>query len=279
MDERMLADTQVVDVFEDTLDWIRSDSELSNALAFSKDNTQVFTSNDYPSFDEKNVKDQQVVVSADKVLARVAQLQKEYPDKRIAMVNVSAGITPEGDARKEGTTQEDSLLRISTLYPVLNRRNVVVSFYVPNKQAGFMGTDALIYTEGVIICKSDTEIPERLNQEEWLKTDIMTIAAADLRVKKLDESVFEPDISDVGLYGYMIKRAIHLLSVAAAKGVEILVLGDLGCDDFENNPVVMARAYKSAISLFPKVFDRIEFVVHDTDGLSINNRIFNEILG
>ncbi|MCF0116013.1 MAG: hypothetical protein HUJ56_11735, partial [Erysipelotrichaceae bacterium] len=71
MDERMLADTQVVDVFEDTLDWIRSDSELSNALAFSKDNTQVFTSNDYPSFDEKNVKDQQVVVSADKVLARV----------------------------------------------------------------------------------------------------------------------------------------------------------------------------------------------------------------
>ena len=64
------------------------------------------------------------------------------------------------------------------------------------------------------------------------------------------------------LFGYHVKRAIHMLTVAAAKGAEILVLGAFGCGAFENDPEVVAKAYKTALDVFPKVFSKIEFAVY-----------------
>ena len=38
-----------------------------------------------------------------------------------------------------------------------------------------------------------------------------------------------------------------MFTVAASKGTDILVLGAFGCGAFQNNPEVVARAYKVAI--------------------------------
>lgn len=64
------------------------------------------------------------------------------------------------------------------------------------------------------------------------------------------------------LFGYHVKRAIHMLTVAASKGADILVLGAFGCGAFENDPRVVARAYKTALEEFPDVFRKIEFAVY-----------------
>ena len=139
-----------------------------------------------------------------------------------------------------------------------------------------------MYTEGVIICKTDEEIPERMPKEDWVTVDVITIAAPDLREK---ENEHVPLIkagmrmSDAELFGYHVKRAIHMLTCAAAKGAEILVLGAFGCGAFRNDPEVVARAYKTALAEFPKVFKKIEFAVYCFPGDSRNYDVFHRVLG
>lgn len=43
-----------------------------------------------------------------------------------------------------------------------------------------------------------------------------------------------------------------MLTVAANKGADILVLGAFGCGTFQNDPAVVAKAYKIALEEFPK---------------------------
>ena len=134
----------------------------------------------------------------------------------------------------------------------------------------------------MIICKTDTDLPERMPKEDWLTVDVITIAAPDLRKK----SNIHFDLIDGGaimnnaeLFGYHVKRAIHMLTCAAAKGANVLVLGAFGCGAFENDPEVVARAYKTAIHEFPKVFDKIEFAVYCPLGGSRNYEVFKKTFG
>ena len=81
-------------------------------------------------------------------------------------------------------------------------------------------------------------------------------------------------MNDVELFGYHVKRAIHMLTVAAAKKADILVLGAFGCGAFHNDPDVVANAYKTALSVFPKVFEHIEFAVYCPPNDSSNYEAF-----
>ena len=83
-------------------------------------------------------------------------------------------------------------------------------------------------------------------------------------------------MNDAELFGYHVKRAIHMFTVAALKGADILVIGAFGCGAFQNNPEVVARAYKVAIQEFPKVFKKIEFAVYCPPGGSTNYEVFSK---
>ena len=125
---------------------------------------------------------------------------------------------------------------------------------------------------------SDDEKGEDMN----LTVDVITIAAPDLRDKS---NVHVPLVNggtymnNAELFGYHVKRAIHMLTCAAAKGADILVLGAFGCGAFQNNPEVVARAYKTALLEFPKVFKQIEFAVYCPPGGSRNYDVFRKVLG
>ena len=84
-------------------------------------------------------------------------------------------------------------------------------------------------------------------------------------------------MNDAELFGYHVKRAIHMLTVAAAKQADILVLGAFGCGAFQNDPEVVAKAYKTAIAEFPKVFDSVEFAVYCSPGNERNYEAFKKI--
>ena len=76
-------------------------------------------------------------------------------------------------------------------------------------------------------------------------------AAPDLRDKSNMHAALVGNgtyMNDAELFGYHVKRAIHMLTVAAYKGAEILVLGAFGCGAFQNDPKVVARAYKTALA-------------------------------
>ena len=65
-----------------------------------------------------------------------------------------------------------------------------------------------------------------------------------------------------------------MLTVAASMKADTLVLGAFGCGAFKNNPKVVAKAYKTALEVFPNVFERITFAVYCDQYHTINYEAF-----
>ncbi len=271
-----------VKVFEDTLDWIENDPDLSASIPVAKKNTTVFYEDDYPAFDSKKIRDTAVSVTGDRSYQAAMRLHKDNPGAKIAVMNFANAFHAGGGVTKGSSAQEECLCRTSTLYPLLYRRTLRDSFYKHHYDLNTpKASDSLIYTEGVIICKTDEDLPRRMPKEDWVSVDVITIAAPDLRDKSnlyaalVNSGTY---MNDAELFGYHVKRAIHMLTCAAAKGADILVLGAFGCGAFQNNPEVVARAYKAALQEFPKVFRQIEFAVYCPPGGSRNYDVFRSVL-
>lgn len=271
-------------IFKDTMDWIESDSDLSASVNKAKANTTVYYEDDYPTIKTDKEYATVIAVSGCRTYEAAMRLSKENPVSKIAVMNFANAYHAGGGVTKGSSAQEECLCRTSTLYPLLYRKSLRDSYYKHNNDhkslyGNAKATDSLIYTEGVIICKTDEEFPERMPKEEWVTVDVITIAAPDLRSKS---NVHAPLVgngtymNDAELFGYHVKRAMHMLTVAAAKGADTLVLGAFGCGAFENRPEVVARAYKVALEEFPKKFKRIEFAVYCPPTGSHNYDVFSK---
>ena len=274
---------QRIEVFNDTQEWIKNDPALSASIPVAKKNTTVFYEDDYPAFDFSKTRDTVITVSGDRSYQAAMKLHMENPDAKIAVMNFANAFHAGGGVTTGASAQEECLCRTSTLYPLLYRQTLRGTFYKHHHDLNTpKATDSLVYTEGVIICKTDEDLPKRMPQEDWVTVDVITIAAPDLRNKS---NVHVPlvnggtHMNNAELFGYHVKRAIHMLTCAAAKGADILVLGAFGCGAFQNNPEVVARAYKTALQEFPMVFRQIEFAVYCPPSGSRNYDVFKRILG
>lgn len=279
----MSTSAQRVEIFQDTMNWIKTDPDLAASIPVAKKNTTVFYEDDYPAFDASNTRDTIITVSGDRSYQAAMKLHREDPDAKIAVMNFANAFHAGGGVVKGASAQEECLCRSSTLYPLLYRRTLRDSFYKHHHELNTpKASDSLIYTESVIICKTDEDLPKRMPKEEWVKVDVITIAAPDLRDKSnkyaplVDGGTY---MNNAELFGYHVKRAIHMLTCTAAKGADVLVLGAFGCGAFENDPEVVARAYKTVLQEFPKVFRKIEFAVYCSPSDSKNYDVFKRVLG
>lgn len=272
-----------VEIFQDTLAWIKADPTLSASVVEAKKKTTVYYEDDYPQFDMNVIKDEQISVTRDRSYQAAMRLAKENPGKRIAVMNFANAFHAGGGVTRGAGAQEECLCRCSTLYPLLYRRSLRDSYYKHHHDLNTSkASDSLIYTEGVVICKTDDEHPKRMTQEEWVKVDVITIAAPDLRARSNMYAAIVGSgtyMNNTELFGYHVKRAIHVLTVAASKGADILVLGAFGCGAFQNDPAVVAKAYKIALEEFPKVFDKVEFAVYCLPKDQRNYEEFHKVLG
>ena len=80
-------------------------------------------------------------------------------------------------------------------------------------------------------------------------------------------------------YDIHLKRAKHILHIAAAHGAEILILGAFGCGAFRNDPEAVAVAYRDVLAEYGKYFDEIEFAVYCRGYETGNYDAFRRILG
>jgi len=270
-----------IQVFEDTLSWIKSDPDLSASVDTAKQKTTVYYEDDYPVFDASKTRNMQITVSGDRSYQAAMRLHKENPGAKIAVMNFANAFHAGGGVTKGAGAQEECLCRTSTLYPLLYRRTLKDSFYKHHRDLNTSkASDSLVYTEGVIICKTDTDHPERMSKKDWVSVDVITIAAPDLRSRSNQYAELVGNgtyMNDAELFGYHVKRAIHMLTCAAAKGADILVLGAFGCGAFQNDPKVVARAYKTALEVFPKVFDQVEFAILLPPTGSVNYDVFKSV--
>ena len=76
---------------------------------------------------------------------------------------------------------------------------------------------------------------------------------------------------------FSLKRAKHILHIAAANEADALVLGAFGCGAFKNDPRIVAEAYNSAVNIreYKKSFKIIEFAVYCRDFETENYDAFN----
>lgn len=273
---------QRIEVFQDTMDWINDDPVLSSSIIAAKENTTVFYEDDYPAFDLSKTKETIITVSRDRSYQAAMRLHNENPEAKIAVMNFANALRAGGGVTSGSSAQEESLCRTSTLYPLLYRKTLRDSFYKHHHDLNTpKATDSLVYTEGVIICKTDEDLPKRMPNEDWVTVDVITIAAPDLRDKPNIHAPFVNGgtyMTEDELFECHVKRATHMLTCAAAKGADILVLGAFGCGAFQNDPEVVAKAYKKVLQDFPKVFTQIEFAVYCPPGESTNYDVFKRVL-
>ena len=253
-----------IEVFLDTISFIDEDDYLSNAVNESIEKTVIYSKD----IDEINAikKHGEVRVSQNRSFEAAIKLHNEFPNKRIGVLNFASATTPGGGVTKGSSAQEESLCRVSTLYNVLNTKYLFDHFYSLNRNINNpLHDDTVIYSPNIVICKSDSDRPIRLKKEDFVKVDVLTCAAPNLREKPGNLYNFDGDtsikVSDDELYQIHVKRAKRILDVALINNIDILVLGAFGCGAFKNNPYIVAKAYKDILKVYRSYFDLIEFAI------------------
>lgn len=269
------------EIFKDTQAFYNENEILKDAIKESKKNSKFYDENDYPDLNSQN-RICKITVSGERTFESAIRLQKENPGQKVAVLNFASAINPGGGVVHGAGAQEECLCRTSTLYPLLNNTEMKKMYYTPNKETGDnIHTDAVIYTPGVIICKTDTAFPERIPETEFKTVDVLTCAAPNLNEKDSrrysGDGGMQGSISLDEEYAIHFKRCKHILSVAVANGIDILVLGAFGCGAFKNDPATVARAMHDACKKYSNYFDIINFaVVKNGNRTNENLRIFSE---
>lgn len=258
--------TRFAEVFRDTQHYYQTNPELTESVERSKALTRLYAAGEIPDFPVAMNKAGRVTITKSRTFEAARRLTRMYPGKRIAVLNFASATNPGGGVINGSSAQEESLCRCSTLYPTLDSIFLWQRYYNINRAAGdVLHTDACIYSPGIIICKSDTIIPERLPAEEWCRVDVISCAAPNLRNQPANlynpENGASVNILPEDLLRLHERRARAILQVAAANRVDILVLGAFGCGAFRNDPAVVAKAYANVLKDCRGYFDLVEFAI------------------
>ena len=274
---------EMVTVFRDTMDFCDTDENLKQSIRDSIKGTVFYGATDYPPLPERKFKKTTVTVVKRRTLEAAIAAQKKYLELRIAVHNFASASNPGGGVLHGSRAQEESLCRCSTLYPVLNSDANRKNFYSVNRERkNPLHDDACIYTPEITVCKSDTDKPTRLPRDKWDLVDVVTVAAPNLRERP--NNIYNPGnakpakISDEELFALQEKRLRHMFAVVAHHGAEIFVTGAFGCGAFQNNPKVVAEAYKKILAEFDGCFKEVVFAIYCRPQETQNFDAFKRIL-
>ncbi len=274
---------RLIEIFEDTQRFYSHNSQLANSVQEAKNATKLYEADEYPEIACLPEPGCAVTVSKHKTFEAAVEIHRSHPDWKITVLNFASATNPGGGVKTGSSAQEESLCRCSTLYPTLTQDWLWDQYYQKNREAhDILHTDACIYSPGIVIYKTDDSYPERMEQKDWVEVDVISCAAPNLR--KRPGNSHNPEygraatISDTDLYTLHLKRAKHIMHIAAANGAEALVLGAFGCGAFANDPKVVAEAYRDALSDYRQYFRLIEFAVYCRPGENENYDAFREMI-
>ena len=247
------------------------------AVSYSVENARWYAPDEMPPLPERRLGRAEIAVTRHKSFEAALARHERYPDEHIAVLNFASAVNPGGGVKHGARAQEESLCRCSTLYPSLDQSRFWEKYYYPNRAAGDPSyTDACIYSPGVVICKTDDAVPQRMPSEDHVTVDVVTCAAPNLRTDRYGSaehpSVTQLKQSREALYALHLRRAGHIMHIAAANGADALILGAFGCGAFCNDPWVVAPAWRDALAEYAAYFSYVEFAVYCTD-LEMDNYI------
>lgn len=271
-----------IEIFEDTMRLCMENQRLAAAVKYSKENTKFYAADEYPEVNDGG-KSGKISVTTERTLQAAKRLTGEYSGKKIAVLNFASATNPGGGVTKGSSAQEEAICRCSTLYPCLNTKEMFGQFYGMHRNRGDVRyTDSCIYTPSVYSIKIDTNVPELVPESEWFSVDVITCAAPNLRPKPYN--AMNPGrgnavkVTPSELLAIHKKRGAHIIDIAAANGVDVLVLGAFGCGAFKNDPQIVARAYKEILADKARLFDEVVFAVYCSPKDTGNYDTFKRVL-
>lgn len=225
-----------------------------------------------------------------------------FNTQKTALLNFANYFTPGGGVLKGCVAQEESICRITTLYPLLRNASVCKNFYDINNTAASThhGPTGLQYWRDIGVCERCVYVPNvqqikndygagRINGFIYgLIFNVITAAAPQLT--KLDSSA----ITTLE-YRKIIKDLWRqIIALAFYKNNENLIAGALGCGAFGNDPKVVAETFFDVlmnegpiksdhagerwIELFKNIV--LPIYVHNCSEADVNNynHFFNKVI-
>jgi len=263
-----------VAIFEDTRRFCKTNPIISSAIKLTNGHQEIILENDLVKPTPKVCANPAKVI----VSRRSFEAAWYYAGYETCVLNFASATTPGGGVLWGSTAQEECLCRCSTLYANLNISENWSGFYEPHrKQNNPLYNDDCIYTPDVVVFKTDTRTPQQLDPEDWAMVNVITCAAPNLRRDK--EGRERVTVSDFELEKIHIQRMRRILSIAAARDNDVIILGAYGCGAFKNPPEVVARAMRKVVEEFRYHFQIIEFAVYCSPRDEQNYITFNKVLG
>lgn len=272
-----------VKIFEDTMIQCRDNKRLAESIKNTLSGTKIYKPGFKVNRTDGDPMQCSVTVTKERTFECADRLRREYSGSRVAVLNFASATNPGGGVKSGSGAQEECLCRCSTLFRCIDDNEFFGRFYgMHRNRRNLRYTDTCIYSPDITVFKSDTAFPAMKPESEWFQTDVITCAAPNLRkmpYNKMNPGSEKPiSVSDEKLLAIHKQRGSQILSVAADNKADILVLGAFGCGAFQNNPRVVAQAYKEILPKFKKYFKAVCFAVFCPPGDSRNYNAFEHML-
>lgn len=272
-----------IQVFEDTRQKCQSDARLKQAIAETNAAQRLILETDEATWKPARRYLHPAKISVSR--KRTLEAASAYPGKKICVLNFASATNPGGGVTRGSSAQEEAICRCSTLYFSLIEQSIWKGFYAPHRaRKNPLHNDDCIYTPGVVVFKTDTATPQALPPEEWFTVNVLTCAAPNLR-ERPDNRMDDRDGARSVQIGKQELRQLHekrmrrVLSIAAAEGNEVMILGAFGCGAFSNPPDIVAEAMKTVVQEYRSFFEAVEFAVYCPPRDDSNYRVFERVLG
>ena len=173
---------------------------------------------------------------------------------KVGVLNFASAKHPGGGFLRGALAQEESIARVSTLYPSLVKYPEFYNHNLSLKTSLY--SDYIIYSEGVSIFKDD--------YGDYLKEpyniDVITSPAPNAGAVRSNE---KHNISKI--YPTMENRIRKIIQVAVLNNIDCLVLGAFGCGVFANNLNDVAEIFRKVLieEDYQRYFKVIEFAIYD----------------
>lgn len=273
-----------VQIFEDTMDLIKTNSRASEATLSSISEQKIYLDDERIILTDAGENICNTIVSSKRSLEAASAYARE--GKKVCVLNFASATNPGGGVTHGSSAQEECICRCSTLYSCLKADELWEKFYQPHREARSpLYNDDCIYTPDVLVVKSDIDFPERMAEAEWYQVDILTCAAPNLR--PVPSNIMNPcagdkaaNLSDEEIYELHLRRIDKIFSVATINGADVLILGAFGCGAFCNPPEIVARAFREVQKKYESYFETIEYAVycggHETRNYDAFCRVFED---
>lgn len=227
--------------------------ELAAALAEAKAGTRIYGPNRVIPGGEIAGERGETAVEVTGESSTVAARRLAAEGAPVAVLNFASARNPGGGYVRGAKAQEEALCRASALYETLLQAPEYYEIHRAERSTFY--TDRVIHSPGVPVFRDD--------RGELLETPFhagfLTSPAPNAGTIRRQEPERAAEIP-----GALVRRAGLVLEVAALHGYRRLVLGAWGCGVFQNDPAVVAEAFRGLLAdRFAGVFERVVFGILD----------------